>query len=132
MPSTVWSGTKTFSATGGSASVVAIPMPHRGTLRAYSLVQTSGNSDGAACKLLTSKRDTEPNSLLPEDNFLVTSFSLGNGEAAKTEPDVQFSYLNRDGSPSNGQRFLYLKITPAGSGAKEFAFSVTVDTVYLS
>jgi hypothetical protein len=132
MPSTVWSGTKTFSATGGEASVVAIPMPHRATLRAYSLVQTSGANAGATCKLLNSKRDAEPNSALPEDNFLVTSFSIPNGEASKTESDVQFSYLNRDGSPSNGQRFLYLKITPGGTGAKEFAFAVTVDTVYLS
>lgn len=132
MPSTVWSGTKTFSADSGTASVIAIPMPHRATLRAYSLVQTSGANNGATCKLLSSKRDTEPNSLLPEDNFLVTSFSIDNGQSSKSETDVQFSYLNRDGSPSNGQRFLYLKITPTGSGQKEFAFSVTVDTVYLS
>lgn len=131
MPSTVWSGAKEFSATGGETTLVPVPMPYRGVLRAYTLVQTSGASNGAVCKVLSSNQSTPPNSLLPEAQFVVTEFSIANGETTVTAPDVEFSYLNRDGTPSNGQRFLYLKITPGGSGAKNFVFSVTIDNVYL-
>jgi len=131
MASTVWSGTKEFSASGGETTLVPIPMPYRGVLRAYTLVQTSGANNGATCKVLNSNQSTPPNSLLPEAQFVLTEFSIANGETTANAPDVEFSYLNRDGTPSNGQRFLYLKITPGGSGAKNFVFSVTIDGIYL-
>jgi hypothetical protein len=131
MPSTVWSGTQNISVSAGEATVVPIRMPYRGVLRAYSLVQTSGANVGAAAKLLSSNQETEPNSLYPEGAFLVTSFSLDNGQNAVIEQDVNLAYQNKDGDPSNGQRFLYLKLTPAGTGEVTFVFSVTVETPIL-
>ena len=128
MASAIWSGTQTFSVASGEATVVAIRAPYRGILRGYSLVQTSGASVGATAKLLSSKRDKEPNSTYPEDAFLVTAITLANGQTTVADEEAAIAYQNRDGDPSNGQRFLYLKITPAGTGSKDFAFTVTVET----
>jgi hypothetical protein len=138
MASTIWSGTKTFSATGGEESVVSVPMPHRGILRGYSLVQLTGGDDGFTADLYTSNQETAPNSTLPTEAFHLLSLS----DVADTivDPDVvaiaennnvNVAYLNRDGTPSNPQRFLYLWITADGTGAKNFALTVTVETPML-
>lgn len=125
MPSTVWSGSKSFSVTAGSASVVDIPMPHRGILKGYSLVAADGGATGNfTATLYTSKRDAAPNNALPEASFKLLSFD----QTTPADEDLNLSYLNRDGKPSTPVRYLYLKITPAGTGTKNYVFSVTVDT----
>jgi hypothetical protein len=128
MSAAIWSNTQTFSAPSGEATVVAIRAPYRGVLRGYSLVQTSGASAGLTAKLLSSNQTKAPNSTYPEDAFLVAAITLPSGQTTAFDEDADIAYQNRDGDPSNGQRFLYLKITPAGTGAKAFAFTVTVET----
>jgi type V secretory pathway adhesin AidA len=123
MPSTVWSGNVTFTAQGTQATTVAVPMPHRGVLKGYSLVEAAGGATGNfTAALYSSKQDKEPNSTLPADTFKVLAFD----QTTAFKNDLNVSYLNRDGTPSNPQRYLYLKITPAAT--KSFVFSVTVDT----
>ena len=123
MPSTVWSGSITFTANSGAATTVAVPMPHRGVLKGYSLAEASGGATGNfTAALYSSNQSKEPNSQLPADTFKVLSFD----QTAAFKNDLNVSYLNRDGSPSNPQRYLYLKITPAAT--KTLVFSVTVDT----
>lgn len=124
---TIWSGETVFEATSGSETVVTINVPHRGVIRGFSLSQTSGVNAGAAAALYTSKQDTAPNSALPAEAFHVLDITLT--AAAKVDNhNLNVAYLNRDGTPTNPQRYLYLKITPAGSGAKTFVFSITVET----
>jgi len=127
MSSIIWSGETVFSATGGEESLVTIRVPHRGVLRGYSLSQTSGTNAGATAKLYTSKQDTAPNNTLPAEAFHILDITL---PAAPIVDDHELSvaYINRDGTPTNPQRYLYLKITPAGTGAKDFVFSVTIET----
>jgi hypothetical protein len=126
MASTIWSGETTFEATSGSQTVVPIRVPHRGIIRGYSLTQTSGANAGAAAALYTSKQDTAPNSALPAEAFHILDITLPT--AAKVDDhSAEVAYINRDGTPTNPQRYLYLKITPAGSGAKNFVFSVTIE-----
>lgn len=122
MPSTIWSGTTTFNAVSGQETVVAVPMPHRAILKGYSLVTTDGSTPNFNAALYTSKQDTAPNADLPAASFLLHSFT----QAAASDNDMNVSYLNRDGTPTNPQRYLYLKITP--NATKTFVFSVTVDT----
>lgn len=122
MPSTIWSGTITFEATSGQEKVVAVPMPHRAILKGYSLVTTDGSTPNFNAALYTSKQDTPPNSTLPAASFLLYSFTQAN----PSDNDMNVSYLNRDGTPTNPQRYLYLKVTP--NATKTFVFSVTVDT----
>jgi hypothetical protein len=135
MASTIWSGETTFEAPSGSQTVVPIRVPHRGILRSYRLVQVDGAEAGVtAADLYTSNQATAPNSTLPEEAFhLVNMADTGD---VVTDPDVsgilenktaELAYINRDGTPTNPQRYLYLKITPAGTGAKNFVFSVTIE-----
>jgi hypothetical protein len=127
MANAPWTGETVFTAPSGSASTVTIKVPHRGRVKGYSLSQTSGANAGAAAALYTSKQDTAPNSELPAEAFHILDITLPT--AAKVDNhSLDISYLNRDGSPSNPQRYLYLKITPAGSGDKNFVFSITVET----
>jgi hypothetical protein len=110
-------------------------MPHRGILRGYTLVQTSGGNNKFEADLYSSNKETEPNASLPTEAFHV--LSLADFADVVADPDVvaiaennsiNVAYLNRDGSPSNPQRFLYLCITPNGSGSKNFVLTVTVET----
>lgn len=123
MPSTVWSGSVTFTANNGQATTVAVPMPHRGILKGYSLAEASGGATGNfTATLYSSKQDKAPNSTLPADTFKVLAFD----QTTPFTNNLDVSYLNRDGTPTNPQRYLYLKITP--SATKTLVFSVTVDT----
>ena len=123
MPSTVWSGSKSFTAPANTPTTVTIPMPHRGILKGYNIVEAAGGSTGNfTATLYSSKQDKAPNSALPTDMFKVMSFD----QTLPFKNDLNISYLNRDGSPSNPQRYLYLKITAAAE--KNLIFSVTVDT----
>lgn len=138
MASTIWSGTKTFTVNSGEESIISVPMPHRGILRGYSLVQLTGTDDNFTADLYTSNQENAPNNTLPAEAFHL--LSLSDVAETITDPDVvaiaennslDVAYLNRDGSPSNPQRFLYLWITPGGTGAKNFAITVTVETPML-
>jgi hypothetical protein len=138
MASTIWSGTTTFTAPSGAETVVPVKMPHRAILRGYALVQTTGADNKFEADLYSSKQDTAPNSNLPAEAFHV--LSLADFADVVSDPDVvaiaensnvNVAYINRDGSPSNAQRFLYLRITPNGSGNKNFVLTVTVETPML-
>jgi hypothetical protein len=118
----IWSGNESFTVPGGSATLVPISMPHRGNLRGYSLVAATGSLEPFTAALYTSNRETAPNSTLPEDAFKILSFDQSSASAS----DIDISYLNRDGTPTLPQRYLYLKITPSGSGNKSYVFTVTV------
>lgn len=138
MASTIWSGTKTFSATSGQETIVPVPMPHRGILRGYSLVQRNGAKAGFEADLYSSNQETAPNSNLPAEAFHV--LSLSDFADVTTDPDVvdiaentnvNVAYVNRDGTPTLPQRYLYLWIKPAGTGSKNFVLNVTVETPML-
>lgn len=138
MASTIWSGTKTFSATSGQETIVPIPMPHRGVLRGYQLVQRTGAKAGFEADLYASNQEKEPNASLPAESFHV--LSLSDFADVVADPDVvdiaensnvNVAYVNRDGTPTNPQRYLYLWIKPSGTGSKNFALTVTVETPML-
>jgi len=135
MASTIWSGNTKFTAASGVETVVPVKMPHRGILRGYVLVQTTGADNKFEADLYSSNRATEPNASLPAEAFHV--LSLADFADVVADPDVvaiaanssiAVAYHNRDGGPSLPQRFLYLRIKPNGTGNKNFVLSVTVET----
>ena len=138
MASTIWSGTTTFTAPSGSETTVPVKIPHRAILRGYALVQTTGADNKFGADLYSSNQETEPNASLPAEAFHVLSLadfadvvSDQDVVAIAENSNVNVAYLNRDGSPSNPQRFLYLRIKPNGSGEKDFVLTVTVETPML-
>lgn len=138
MGSTVWSGTTSFTAVSGQETVIPIRAPHRGILRGYVLAQLTGGNNKFEADLYSSNQETAPNSNLPAEAFHV--LSLSDFADVVADPDVvaiaentsvNVAYLNRDGSPSVPQRFLYLWIKPNGSGSKNFTLTITVETPML-
>lgn len=129
MSKLIWSGSKTFTSAGtGAEETIAISVPHRGSLQAYSLVAADGGATGNfTAALYTSKQDKEPNSSLPANAFKILAFD----QATPSTNSADIAYINRDGTPTNPQRYLYLKLTRSG-GSKSFVFSVTIETPRVS
>jgi uncharacterized iron-regulated membrane protein len=124
MPSTIWSGSKTFTVPSATETVVAISAPARGTLRGYTLVQSAGTAAGFTAALYTSDK-------VPDDVYhLLTATAAASATVAENTA-LDIAYQNRNGTPSLHERLLYLKITPAGTGDKTFTMSVTVATPLL-
>lgn len=127
MAATVWSSETPFTATGGTETVVRLNVPHRGFIRGYSLSQVTGATAGATAALYTSKQDKAPNSNLPAEAFHILDIALSSGAAKTDNHDMEVAYVNRDGTPTLQQRYLYLKITPAGTGEKQFVLALTIE-----
>lgn len=127
MANTIWSGKKEFTAASGAELVVSVPAPARGELRGYTLIQLDGAAAGITASLYTSTKT-------PEEIYHL--INLTTAATVTADPDVvailannslSVAYQNRDGTPSVHQRYLYLKITPAGTGNKSFVLSITVE-----
>lgn len=126
--STVWSGSTSFTSAGsGSEETFTIRVPHRGVLRGYSLAAADNGSTGnLTAALYTSNQTSAPNANLPANAFKILSFD----QTALSNNSLDVSYVNRDGTPTNPQRYLYLKVIRSG-GNKNFVFTVTIDTPLL-
>lgn len=128
MPSTVWSGSKTFTVPSGAETVVAIPAPARGVLRGYTLVQTTGAAAEFAASLYSSDKAPEEAYHLLNLSDMAEVVVDSDVVAIAENNTINVAYQNRNGTPSVHERLLYLKITPAGTGDKSFTLSVTVET----
>lgn len=120
----IWSGSETFTSAGADEfELIPIRVPHRGEVRGYSLASADGTATGNfTADLYTSNQATPPNNTLPEAAFKILSFT----HAAPAAQSISIAYVNRDGTPTNPQRFLYLKLKRAG-GSKNFVFTISVD-----
>lgn len=128
MASTIWSGKKDFTAASGQETVVSVPAPHRGILRGYTLVQTAGANNGFEADLYTSTKTPEEIYHLISLADVATVVADSDVVAIAENNDINVAYQNRDGTPSVHQRYLYLKISPNGTGNKSFILSITVET----
>lgn len=128
MASTIWSGSKTFTAPSGEESVIPIPAPARGLLRGYTLIQTSGAADSFDAALYTSHKTPEEIYHLLNLTDMAEVVADSDVVAIAENNVLNVAYQNRNGTPSLHERLLYLKITPTGTGSKSFTLSVTVET----
>jgi len=123
----IWSNSTTFTADSAVETLVPIPCPHRGEIRGFNLVQTTGDLEGVDAKLVTSNQDTAPNIDLPVEAFLLDTMTIANAATVVSANNLDIAFINRDGTPTSPQRFLYLRITPDGTGTKSFVFTLTID-----
>lgn len=127
---------KTFeldAAASNDDNYYVLRYPSRGYLLRISCVQLSGNNEGFELDIFNSKE--------PMDDAAAGSSSAGDqvhsSDAYKVLPTqvaaanenielmgVEYAYANRDGHPSLWPRFLYARIRPAGSGAKDFQLTL--------
>jgi hypothetical protein len=112
-----------------------IPFPHRGQITKLLAVQSSGNAEGFAVELYNSadavpeggSASSSAGDGRARDNFVIIPEVTAGGGATTLHEAGSYNYSNRDGSPTNPQRFLYLRITPEGTGDKDFTVTLTVD-----
>lgn len=134
MAGTIWTGEKTFIVSGSETVLIPVPAPHRGILRGYRIIQTSGPDGGMAYSIFTSKKvaDFDPDS--PASDGLRKQLELVQGSVAAMgdgigDPDLNLAYINRDGTPTNPQRFLYVEVTPAlPENTREYSITITIET----
>lgn len=120
-----WSGSTSFTSAGtGAEETFTLKVPHRGDIKGYTLSAADGGATGNfTAALYSSNQSKAPNSELPANAFKLLSFD----QTTPTNNTIEIAYINRDGTPTNPQRYLYLKLTRSG-GSKNFVFSITINT----
>lgn len=121
--------------TSGEDNHVQLRYPPRGELNKIIVKQVSGVLAGFEFDIYNSKSPLENAGLggpgsssaeaggFDDANFKVLPTQTVAAPGAAKEmlgTDHTYPYCNRDGSPSNLQRFIYIRIKPSGTGQKDF------------
>lgn len=133
----VWTRTYELTTENEGANNFELRAPARGTIVGVTVVQESGVDDGFEVGLYDSRQAAPPNTEGSSASSAASGVSALNfevfprktvapGARALQERDVEYAYVNRDGSPSNLQRKLYLQIEPNGDSPKEFTVTLMI------
>lgn len=131
---------KTFEFTGvesGEDNWLEMRWPGRGILVKVVCVQLSGVEAGFELDLLNSREpmgDAEAgSSSAGEQDHSIDAYKViptqvvaANGKVALF--DVEYPYVNQDGTPTDIKRRIYARIKPAGTGGKEFQLTLAMNT----
>lgn len=113
--------------------------PPRGDLNKVILVQASGDFEGFEFDIYNSKVPLDRaeiggagSSSAEEAGYEDGNYKVIPTQAAEAGAEAQellgadnvYPYANRDGSPTNMQRFVYIRVKPGGAGEKEFQLSL--------
>lgn len=146
-------GPKSFEVEGGVDTVVALRVPHRGTIQQINLEQVGGADDGVF-EIYDSENAAKAmaEALAGQSLSSGQSFSsTGSSEVTGGDPavhavlqgtgaitagrfranDMNRQYRNRDGSFSVPIRKLWMVINVQGAGIKSFALSMMIEPVDL-
>ena len=137
-------GLKAVDLTSGQPNCVPIACPPRGTLRRIIVRQTSGALEGFSYDLLdrsevcadgtttTPEPSTAEPLLLHEELHKLQATQVVAGSASTSaQYAAEILYENRDARPEKGlapTARLYVEITPAGTGDKDFEIVYTIDS----
>lgn len=140
---------------GGDEVRVELRVPHRGVIRGIRFEQVTGVDAACAFELYNSRKAAPAGPVLSSSSgasFPAAGLSESLTEAEEgaraaysvfgektmssgtpfAEYDVGYMYSNRDGTPTNPQRKLYLALRPAGTGFKQYALTLIIETSRLS
>ena len=140
MSGTPWAfGPVTLAAVGGDATNIAIGVPHRGIIRSIKFEQISGTDVATTFNIYSREEAAPPGSdsmagdtEYPRNMYKVLpEQSIGVG-ATLALFDLNYVYVNKDGTPTNPVRRLYVEVTPGGTGDKEFALSMEIESAPLT
>lgn len=135
------------TATGGQPTLLELRVPHRGIIRSLHVAYDDGSQDSGSFEIYASQAAAEEAIRLAatgDDSSSSLSSSMGsvglspgaysvsgvqqlvNGKFDKHE--LRWAYINRDGTPTNGVRRLWMVVTPAGIGPRDLVLSMTITT----
>lgn len=123
--------TVTLEVEAGEESFHRIGYPHRGELKRFVVTQIEGSAVGFDVDLHSSKDVIPPGSSSSASgsgtggpgNVVIATQTAAPGADINLQ-DQKISYFNADGTPTNPQRYLYLRIEPTGSGTVKFDVTI--------
>lgn len=137
-------GIRAAGLTSAQPNCVPLPCPSRGTLRRLIVRQTSGTLAGFTFDLLDRSEvcadgtttTPEPSTAEPllmheELHKLQATQTVAGSASTSAQYALEILYENRDARPERGlgpTNNLYLEITPAGTGDKDFEVVYTIDS----
>jgi len=138
-----FAGPFTLECVGAEESCIVINVPWRATITGFAFNQVGGVAADCAFELYTKALACPPtgssessSGALDHDKTMYSVFGERSFTAGTplTEYDKSYPYVNQDegGSPSNPVRRLYVRILPAGTGAKIFELALQMLTSQLS
>lgn len=146
------SGPHILEAQGGLESCFEIRAPHRGAIRAIKFEQIDGApadcefsvlTKRAACGQLgspgqigssgssfssASSESLDESQQGPRSAYSIFGTKTMTAGQAFGEFNVEYPFRNNDGTPTNPVRRLYPVLRPGGSGLKQFALTLEMDT----
>lgn len=132
-------GPKSFEITAGEDQIVQLGVPHRGTIKQINL-QQQGAADGGVFEIYDSEAAAKSlvgsSSSSAIEGMEPAAHSITDGEVAITSgayrASVDIPYINRDGTPTNPVRRLWMRINITGSGTKNFSLGMLIEPSDLS
>ncbi len=128
------------TAPSGEDSFHELRYPHRGVITSLTVKQVDGTKSGYEFDLYRSQQ------VLPEvegssSSAVTPAVDPALFEIVPTQTvapagdtiqltNVEYPYQNADGSPSNPQRRLYVRLKPSGTGTKTFQIAITATLPY--
>lgn len=128
-------GPKKFDVPAGESSLVQLNVPHRGKLRSFNIRIADGtsgsfeiySSEAAAREAVANGNGSSASvaATIPAENYVIYDGTLTDG--ASVNHDMSIMYVNTDGTPTNVDARLWMRVTPAGVGTLSCVVALTVE-----
>lgn len=111
----------------GAPTFFPLAVPYRGTVDRLVCSQEAGSLDGFSLDVFDTIKAMLGTTTDNIEHAKVFDTLSAGASAAYLAATPKADFINQDGSPTNGQRFLYAKITPLSPGVdKIFNLSLTI------
>ena len=111
-------------------------MPHRGTIKAINLNEVGAGTTSGVFEIYDSEAAAKflvgSSSLSAVEGGEADAHSITDGEVTITggqyrANNLDIPYINRDGTPTNPVKRLWMRINLSGSGTKQMSLSMTIE-----
>jgi|GEM_PF-4670081 len=129
-------GPKEFTIAAGDNEVIQLNVPYRGTIKAINLQQLDGGADAGVFEIYDSEAPAvaldASSSSSAGGTVVAAQHSITAGEVTITAGvyranNLDIQYINRDGSPTNGVRRLWMRLNIAAVGPVSFSLGMTIE-----
>lgn len=133
-------GPFTLEVVGGEETCFELRVPWRATVKSLAFNQVGGIDANCTFELYVKSEACPPtgssessSGQLPHDRSMYSVFGEKSFVAATplAEYDTGYPYVNQDSKATDPTRKLYLRVLPAGTGAKVYEFSMNLLTSQL-
>ena len=118
-------GPKNLDIEAGSDQLIALGVPHRAIIKAINFSEVGGGSTGGAFELYDSEPPTADGNGHDAHSLTDGEITFSGGSYRGQQLDIP--YINRDGTPTNPVRKLWMRANLTGTGTKAFSLGMTIE-----